>query len=152
MKKLFFLFIILLLALSFSSCKKEASAEEMLREFIYSYGVEGIVYTPTARLGEQGYVYDGLTEKIFVYSGEFPQNYAVLLNFRSSYGGECGVFVCDDSEEWQAVSEMCEERVALLSRGEGGIVLRSRGVIFYSTLDDSKRAEEIWYKILRAHT
>jgi len=152
MRKILVSFSLFLLIVSLTSCTRELSADELLDEFIYSYGAFGTVYSPNIAEGEEGHIYNGLTERIFIYEGEFPKNCAILLNPRSDYGGECGAFVCEDAEELEMVSDMCRERVALLSGGEGGVIIRSGGVVFYSTLPDAERAESIWYKILRAHT
>ena len=152
MRKILIFLTLFFLLIALNSCARELDATELLSEFVYTYGAEGVIYSPHVSEGSDGFVYEGLTERIFVYDGEFPENYAVLLNSRAGYGGECGVFVCEDADEWEMVSDICRERVALLSGGEGGLIIRSRGVIFYSTLKDNERAEDIWYKIMRAHT
>lgn len=153
MKKLNLIFIFVFLFCSFVSCTRDFSAKSLIDEFLYSYSAEGIVYSPECAEGEDGYVYEGFTDKIYIYEGAFPENFAIFLNSHADYGAECGVFVCEDEDERARVTDMCEERIDILARGsENAFLARSGNVVFYSTMSDRARAEEIWRKIIRAHT
>ena len=145
--------IALLLLLSLFSCNKTLVAEELLEDFLYVYGVSGVVYSPSAREWEDGYAGDGLMQKIYVYDGEFPQNYALLLNSRADRSVEAAVFVCDSEYECTRVMEMCLERLKLISGDSSeAYIYRSSNIIFYSTFDDDGAVEDAWIKIIKSHT
>ncbi len=153
MKKLVLIVLCVSLVMQMSSCSKEIYAEELICEFLYSYSAVGVVYSPRVPEGNDGYVYDGFTEKIYIYEGDFPSNYAIFLNSHADYGAECGVFVCEDEDERARVTDMCEERIELLSKGgENAFISRAGRVVFYSTMKNRVEAEEIWRKIIRSHT
>lgn len=145
--------ILILFAFVFSSllsCRAEPDAYAMLNSFVRTYGAEGIIYSPEIAEGNAGYVYEGLMEKIYRFSGDFPTNYAVFLNNRVDHPSECGLFVCSDAEMLDMVEEMCLERIRLLSLGEDhAFVKRSRNICFYSTMQDRDRAERIFSQIIR---
>lgn len=140
---------IIMLCSSFCSCAKRQDAYEMLCAFSTAYGSEGVIYSPCVSEGREGYIYDGLMDKIYVYSGNLPKNYAVMLNSRTDVFSECGIFVCTNTE-MPYVEEMCLERIKLLAPGEDfAFVKRSRQICFYSTLRDRDRAEKIFSEIIR---
>ncbi|MBO7196799.1 MAG: hypothetical protein J6V80_05715 [Clostridia bacterium] len=147
--------VILLLCVSLlcpllSSCRADPDAYSMLSSFINTYGAEGTIYSPNIHEGNPGYVYDGLMEKIYLFSGDFPTNYAVFLNGRTDTTSECAIFVCSDAEMMAMVEEMCLERIRLLSfGGDHAFVKRSSNICFYSTLQDRARAEKIFSQIIR---
>jgi len=150
MKKLILLFLSLSLIVTLFSCKREESAYDMLSEFISVYGAEGVIYAPRISEGNEGYISAGLIEKIFIYSGRLPDNYAVFLNSRTADFAECGIFVCDDTDSLLNIEEMCRERVKLLTGGgKYGFVKLSGMTVFYSCLQDRERAEKIWREIIR---
>ncbi len=149
MKKIISLALIVFITLSLCACSEKRRADELLSDFVAAYGASGIIYTPWVEEGCDGYVSEGLTERIFVYEGKFPENYAVFLNSHTDYASECGVFVCRDAEEMGRVVEMCGERVRLLGRGnDKSFVTRSGMTVFYSTMSDRTRAEKIWRSII----
>lgn len=153
MKKTLLLFLVLTLLLSLASCKKIPSAKLLLLDFLSVCSIEGVVYSPDKSVGEDGYVYDGLMSRIYVYEGKFPDDYAILLNSRVSDFSECGVFVCASDNERETVEEMCAERIRLLLGGrDGGLIIRSGRVVFYSTFDDVEMCENVFRKIIRAHS
>lgn len=131
------------------SCETEQSADGILREFISTYGAEGVIYSSERTEGEVGYLPKETLSKIYIYSGRFPENYAIFLNSHAGYGSECGVFVCDDADMRLSVEEMCLERIRLLSGGENAFVTRSGNTVFYSTMQNRGRAEEIFKKIIK---
>ena len=132
------------------SCGSEADAYGILREFVTAYGVDGVIYSPCIPEGENGYIPDGFVERIYIFSGNFPENYAIFLNSHPSYPSECGVFICDGAESLAATEEMCLERIRLLSgRDDHAFVKVNRMTVFYSTMHDRERAERIWREIIR---
>ena len=151
MKKKFSLIIcICICILPLSSCSREYDAYSMLCEFVSAYGAEGTVYSPIVPEGEDGYIYEGLVERIYLFSGEFPENYAIFLNSHPDYSSECGIFVCSDAEMLSMVEEMCLERIGLLcGRAENAFLKKSGNLCFYSTMQDRVRAEKIFNEIIR---
>ena len=150
MKRILLLFTVFSLLFSLNSCEAERDAYMMLTEFISAYGADGIIYSPAISEGENGYIRDGLIEKIYVFSGEFPHNFAVFLNSRPDFGSECGVFVCLGAEQCAMVEEACFERIRLIGRGNDcAFVKRQGNTVFYSTMTDKERAERLWREIIR---
>ena len=149
MKKIAILLVLLFSAIALSACSEDADAYSMLLEFKDLYSLDGTVYSPAVREGEEGYIGEDLTSRIYLIYGAPPENFAVLLNTHVDSGAECGVFVCEGGEEMAKVSEMCRERISLLSGEESGVIIRSGSVIFYSTLEDKERAESLWQRVLR---
>lgn len=145
-----FLLVLLISVYSFCSCKKEVDPKGALGEFIAAYGAEGIIYSPEIPEGNPGYIPDGLLEKIYVFSGRFPESYAIFLNSRPEYGYECAVFVCDDADCVAMMEECCLERIRLLDGGmKRSFIIKSKNIVFYSTMKDKERAEKIWREIIR---
>lgn len=149
MKK-FFALILCICLLSFFSCRAERDAYAMLCEFVKAYGAEGTIYSPCVPEGEDGYVYEGLVEKIYLFSGDFPENYAIFLNSHPDYSSECGIFVCHDADMLSTVEEMCLERIRLIcGRADNAFVRKSGNLCFYSTMKDKTRAEKLYHEIIR---
>ena len=145
--------VIIFFVTSLFSCKKALSAEELLKDFLDVYGASGVIYSPRFSEGEDGYISDALIKKIYLYDGEFPKNYALLLNSRADRSVEAAVFVCDGEYECSRVLEMCLERLNLISDDTSEVyIYRSANLIFYSTFEDGKTVEDVWVKIIRAHT
>ena len=150
MKKIISAILLAIFLLSLNSCKRNRDAYEMLNEFVLAYGADGIIYSPTVTEGNDGYIRDGLIDKIYRFHGGFPTNYAIFLNGHPDYSVECGIFVCTDVEMCERVEEMCLERIKLLAMGEKhAFVKRSDTVVFYSTMPDRDRAEKIFNQIIR---
>lgn len=151
MKRIFaFLIAVLLFLTSLTACKKrEIDTDAMLREFISSYGAEGVIYSSACLEGEDGYLSSETLNKIYVIDGRFPENYAIFLNSHTDYGSECGAFVCDDTEMRLAVEEMCLERIRLLCGKDNSFVARSDNIVFYSTMQDRAKAEQLFKKIIK---
>ncbi len=150
MKRLISILLLPTMLLSLFSCGEQKNAYSLLSEFVSSYGAEGIIYSPEISEGHDGYIPDGLVEKIYIYSGRFPDEFAIFLNSHPDFGAECAVFICRDAEERATVLEACFERLRLLGRGsDTAFVKRQGSIIFYSTMKDRKRAEELWREIIR---
>lgn len=152
MKKIILFFCVLVLCFSFFSCAPQPSSYDMLSDFMLTYGIDGVIYTPNLSEWEDGYITDELFGKIYIYEGRVPENYALFLNSYADYGSECAVFVCKDVEEREDIIEMCEERISLFGKGDKAFIVCADNIIFYSTLSDKVRAEEVWRKIIREHT
>ena len=150
MKRFLTVLLCVIITMTFTSCRGERPAHELLSDFISAYGAEGIIYTPTAKEGEDGYATSELLDKIFVYEGQFPEDFALFLNSHVDYASECGVFVCESVEERSRVEEMCAERIRLIARGSNkSFISRSGLTVFYSTMTDRARSEKIWGQILK---
>ena len=144
-----FLLILIFTATSLFSCTEKADAYQLLSEFVKVYGADGVIYSPEISEGEPGYISNGMIEKIYVFSGDFPTNYAIFLNSRLDDFSECGVFICNSSDSLAMTQEMCLERIKLLSNGgEHAFVKVHRMTVFYSTMQDRNRAERIWHEII----
>ena len=153
MKRLISFILCFMLLLTLPACNQSPSAEKILSEYMSFFDMEGIIYSPNKMEGEDGFVSKGLTERIFIYEGEFPENYAISLNARSNYGVECGIFICKDGKELQRTLEMCLERVELLTgRADGGLVFRSGNILFYSTQSDKAASEKAIRKIIKLYS
>ena len=145
-----FILFISVLSLLLCSCHRERNARQMLNEFIHTYGAEGVIYSPDIPEGSDGYIYDGLINKIYIFHGSVPNNYAIFLNSRADLASECAIFICTDAEMTDRVEEMCLERVRLLVSGDDrAFVKRSGSIVFYSTMPDRERAEKIFNEIIR---
>lgn len=151
MKRVLSLLLIIVFISSFlASCVRERDAYTLVNEFVTVYGAEGIVYSPRFSEGERGYIPKGLLEKIYVYYGNFPENYAIFLNSHPTNPVECGAFVCDGADSLASAEEMCLERIRLLSNGGSHAFVKVSGMtVFYSTMQDRERAEKIWREIIR---
>ncbi|MBQ7387053.1 MAG: hypothetical protein IJW03_02685 [Clostridia bacterium] len=145
-KTLLFLFT-LIFTLSLVSCSEERSADELMSEFLESYGAEGIVYSPRRAEGEDGYIDSALFHKIYVLETTLPRDFAIFLNSHTSSDSECGVFICDSTAQRIEIEEMCLERMTLLS-SEYSFISRSGNVVFYSTMTDKTRTERIWHSVI----
>lgn len=144
-----FILLLCLFICSLVSCRENRSAEDLLCEFIEAYGADGIIYSMGKKEYEDGYVSEELLARIYVYQGDFPENFAIFLNSHADYGSECAVFVSSNAEETSMIVEMCQERISLLGRGSDIAFIKRKGnVIFYSTMSDREKAEKIWAKIL----
>jgi hypothetical protein len=150
MKKTLYLILALAMLFSLCACNRRCDAHDLLIQFVRSYGAEGIIYSTKMPEGEAGYLPSELIEKIFVFSGKFPENFAIFLNSRADFGSECGVFVCSDVNELSVAREVCLERISLLGRGSANAFIKCcDNVVFYSTMQDRERAEGIWQEIIR---
>ena len=124
----------------------------MLSEFVSAYGAKGTIYSPEIAEGKEGYIPDGLIEKMYLFSDDFPENYAILINPYTMDFSECGVFICRDADSLSDMEEICLERIRLLSNGEDNAFLKINGnMLFYSTMRDRERAEKIWREIIKKY-
>ena len=147
---IFSLLILLAFLLNLTSCAQEHDALDLLSEFVDAYGADGVIYSPKIAEGNAGYITEGLIESVYVFSGDLPENYAIMLSSGTESFSECGVFVCDGGEDLLSVEEMCLERIKLLCGRDGrGFVKISGMTVFYSTMKDRERAEMLWREIIR---
>lgn len=149
----FTVLLLMIILFVLSSCVKSPDAKEMLTEFCSLYSASGVIYTPEKEEGEDGYISEELFRRIYIFEGDMPKSFAIFLNSHANYGAECGVFVCDGSEERERIIEMCAERIKLLNRGSDNAFIKLSGaVVLYSTMPDKARAEALWNKIVSLHT
>jgi hypothetical protein len=149
-KTIALILFIVILSFSLCSCERQQDAHKMLNEFIFTYGAEGIIYSPKISEGYDGYIHDGLIKKIYRFYGVFPENYAIFLNAHPDFSVECGLFICTDADMVDRVEEMCFERIKLLAMGDDRAFVKQSGrVVFYSTMPDRDRAEKIFNEIIR---
>ena len=150
MKKFISLILLLCMLLSFSSCEEKRDAYQLLSEFIHAYGAEGTIYSPTVSEGDDGYIREGLVDEIYLFSGEFPDNYAIFMNHHPDFSSECAIFICSDADMMNMVEEMALERIRLIAPGaDYAFVKMSGSICFYSTLKQRARAEKIFNEIIR---
>ena len=142
--------LLICMLLSLSSCKRNYDAHELLSEFVSTYGIEGVIYSPSVPEGEDGYVREGFTERIYIFSGDFPENYAIFFNSHTDFYSECAIFISDDANVLDMAEEMSLERIRLVASGaDYAFVKRSSNICFYSTLRQRERAEKIFSEIIR---
>lgn len=149
MKRYVAFVVLILVILSLFSCERNEDPYNLLSEFLGIYDAKGIVYSPTISEGDEGYIPEGFVEKLYVFYGKFPENFALFLNSHPSYSYECGVFDCQSSDEVRKVEEACLERIRLLSASDRSFIIIKDNIVFYSTLKDRERAEKIWREIIR---
>ncbi len=149
MKKTFFLLLLIVCTFTLVSCSDSRSSDELMSDFLSSYGADGVVYSRACAEGEYGYIDSELFHKIYVYEGEMPADFAVFLSSHTDSDSECGIFVCRDAAERIAVEQMCLERIELLV-SDNSFISRRGNTVFYSTMSDRARAERIWQSIIRA--
>ena len=150
MKKHIAVTILFFYLFSLFSCTEKRDAYALLTEFTTAYAADGVIYSPVIKEGDEGYVGKGLIERIFIYTGDFPTNYAIFLNSHPDFGSECGVFVCDSADQCDRITEACLERIDLLGRGRDNCFVKRTGLsVFYSTFSDRERAERLWCEIIR---
>ncbi len=151
MFKRIFLFAILIFGVALlSSCGKDISAADFMTDFSSVYPLEGEIYFSEATKEDEGYISDALFRKIYRIDGEIPAEFSIYLNSRPSQGAECGIFKLREGAETEPITEMCLERIKLISgRETKGVVLKSGRYVFYSTLEDSERAKELFYRLIK---
>ena len=100
--------------------------------------------------GEAGYVDSNFFRVLFGGEADFESDYAVFLSASLEAVYEAGVFVCRDDTSLLYAEELLRDRISLLSKmGYAGspILIRRGDTVFYSTLPDARRAEDIWRDI-----
>ena len=133
-----------------SSCRNSVSAIDFITDFAAIYPLEGNVYYSSASKSSDGYISEELFRRIYSYDGQIPEDYAVVLNSRPERGAECGIFKVCSGTDIEAITELCMNRINLLSqRDNKGMVITSGEYVFYSTLDDQTRAKELFYRLIK---
>ena len=150
MKRLISFCLIITLLFTLVSCGADPDPYSLMSEFLRAYGAEGTIYSPKISEGEAGYIPKGLIEKIYRFSGEFPEDYAIYLNSRPDAGSECGLFICQDADMLSSMEQACLERIRLLDRKCERSFVKVKGkTIFYSTMSDRELAEKLWKEIIK---
>lgn len=149
-KRIIFLAALAVVLLSFSACGRDISALDFMTDFAASYPLEGEFYFSEANEEDSGYISKELFQKIYLTHGEIPEEFAIYLNSRPERGAECGIFKVREGGDTELIAEFCLERIRIISdRDTEGIVLRSGRYVFYSTLEDSERAKELFYRLIK---
>lgn len=145
MKRFLCMLISIIFTFQLTACSQNPEADKIMNDFLSAYGADGIVYSPKIAEGNDGYISDGLLNKIYIFDFIFPEDFAIFLNAHTDHASECAVFVCTDANMRSLVEQMCLERVRLVSGSDPrGFVSVSGLVVFYSTMSDGARAKEIW--------
>lgn len=147
LKKLIIICIIAAL-LPISGCKREISAREIMGKFVKEYPLLGQVYYSDSPEFDEGYISDGLFLDAFIWEGEMPEEFALMLNSSVDEPCECGVFYASDASERERITESCLERIKLMTDGAYKL-LYCKGFVFYAVLPDLDLAEEIFYTIVK---
>lgn len=129
-------------------CKRETGAREIMEKFVKEYPLSGRVYYSDSPEFEDGYIPPELFLSAFIWEGELPEEFALMLNSSVDEPCECGVFYASDASEMERISESCLERLKLISDGAYKL-LYCRGFVFYAVLPDLALAEEIFYTIVK---
>lgn len=151
MKRVVIIFLLLSLTLALFSCGGEdRGAAELLSDFANGYGIYGTLYSPEIEEGERGYIDADFFEALYGSAADFESDYAVFLSTSLDTASEAGVFVCRDETSRLYAEELCRARLRLLAKmgyGDSAVFIRRRDTVFYSTLPDAERAEELWRDI-----
>lgn len=139
MKKLLLLPFLCLFILS--SCSEPLPPNDLLAEFVKSYGAEGIIYHSEAKEGDEGYLSPQLARLAFG-DRELPKSYAILLNIHLDTHTECGLFLIEGNKK--ELLELSASRTSILDpRGDRTYIAIYDSYVFYSTLSDRERAQKI---------
>ncbi|MBQ1260956.1 MAG: hypothetical protein IIX96_02995 [Clostridia bacterium] len=136
--------------ITLSSCSERVSAEELIREFAAAYGTEGVIYTSSAKEGEEGYIDAELYRKLYDSEADFETDFAVMLSEGLDFIYEVGAFVAYDSSSALAALETVLMRIDFLSEmgyAEAPVVIRRGNTVLYSTLPDKEGAERIFKRM-----
>ena len=148
MRKISLLIAVALTVLLLPSCNgAPPSAYGLLTEFTESYGASGVVYSPEIDEGECGYTDGDFFETVYGAGVDFESDYAVLLSSSLDAVYEAAVFVTHDKSSMLYAEQLCRSRIELLTKmgfGEGAVIIKRADTVFYSTLPDTARAEDIW--------
>ncbi len=147
LKKLTIICIILAL-LPIYSCKSKTSAREIMENFVKAYPLEGRVYFSDSEEWEEGYISDSLFCDAFIWEGDLPEDFALMLNLSVDKPVECGVFYASDAALRDRITESCLERIGIICEGEYSLAF-CRGFVFYAVLPDTARAEELFYTLVK---
>ena len=80
MRRIFCIFLIIILCFGFVSCRERRPASHILSEFVSAYGAEGVIYRSDAEEWDDGYIEYDLLKKIYVFYEDFPEDFAIFLN------------------------------------------------------------------------
>lgn len=146
----FSLFFCILLCFSLFSCSvREPDSYNILLSLMEDCGPmpAGVIYTPRAEEGEQGYMSEALAEALW--GEDAAEGFGLLSDFAiymSSFASpyEIGVFCCYSSTDADRVEELCMSRADIISValrqtefyglcGNVRVVKRGRVVIFLMT-------------------
>ena len=153
MKKLcaFVIFISIFTCLCSCSSRYE-STERVARIFATLYGIDGRIYSSLKTEGDDGFIEPSVKSTLFNRVELLPYDYTLIIHSRLDSVFELGLFLSPSASERRELSEMCLERISLLSSladGEGKVLMRDNLVIYLFS-SDIERAEACINKALRA--
>ena len=152
-----FLLLTLTCELLLSSCAKNGTPHDLMREFAESYGISDTVFSPLVNEGEDGYTDEEFFEAVFGEGADSVSDYAIVFLSSLDVVGECCIFLCYSDYDALVACEILWRRVDLLKSMSTGmdISYTSDAVVFKSgkyavmcALSDNAKAERIWKKIL----
>ena len=151
MKRLICCLLLFSLMLSLVGCGGGGrSAHAMLLEFSESYGIYGILYSPEIREGDAGYIDKDFFSSIFSSEPDFETDYAVFLSSSIESVYEAALFVAMDESSRLYAQDLCRRRILFLTEmgyGENAVLIGRKNTVFYSTLPDNERAEQLWRSV-----
>ena len=132
-----------------TSCKKQRSAEDILREFCLAYPIEGEIFVS---LSDKDGAYtdrDSITA-LFGDGFEPPHEYALIINSKINTVTEIAVFIIQSSAQRGHLSEFASERITFLESflDSEGFMIRRGDVFVYGFIEDKERAVRIFEGIL----
>ena len=159
MKRIFIsLIVIVALFFSLSSCKEERTAVELMNEFLDSYGIESVIYSPSLSEGDVGYVDEKFFESVYGEASDSVIDYAAVFVTDTVSVGECAIFICASRYDAVVVSEICLMRIDMIasisgfsdtSSITGSFVTRNKNIVFMSVLSDNSRSKSAITRILK---
>ena len=142
---------------SLASCRKNPSPYILMQEFSKAYGVDGTIFSPAVKEGDDGYANEDFFELIFRETPEYVSDYAVLFLSRLDRVGECALLLCYSDYDALVACDVLRRRVDLLksmgastdtSYVTNAVVFKSGKYAIMCALSDNERAERLWRKIL----
>lgn len=151
MKRIALCIIVIVTLVLFSSCGREyTDSLRIVNDFCSDYGISGRIYSSLAQEGETGHLDSSLVQIMFSRTELLPENYSLLMHTRLDSVFELGAFVTDSSEERMELSEMCLERIGVLSslsQGSGEVVIRDNLLVYFFA-EDAEGVKESLDRIL----
>ena len=139
MKRIALCIIIIVALMLLSSCGADyTDSYKVVSDFCSDYRISGRVYSSLSGEGEEGYIDPSMIHLMFSRTELLPDDYALLMHTRLDTVFEIGVFVTRSGDERMELSEMCLDRIALLSslsRGSGEVMIKDNLLIYFFTED-----------------
>ena len=149
MKRIISALIIVALVFSLSSCEEEPSPLKVMIELRRLLSLDSVIYSTESEEHEDGYIREGLIERIYRTDKPITAALALILSARPENTSECALFQTDLDSEMRLIDEAIEERIRLLGTDpESILIIRKGNLIFYSTFPDREFLRECFYRAL----